>query len=272
MSITLMSGTPRSGKSLHAVYVALDDYLKLGKNVITNFHLDWHKKLRKIKGDYQFWRNSEITPRHLLEYAEKHHKKNTRVQTLVVIDEASMMFNSRDFGRKDRMDWINFFANHGHFNFDFILIAQNDKMLDKQILGLIEYDIKHRSLSNFNFITFSISKLFGGLFFCVSYWYPIRQCNGKSIIRLNRSKARCYDTMALFTDKPNSVHEQKRNSKSKVIIEYEEVQSENVSEAVENFSGTSAGADSKTTNMSDGISYDNDTGVVVFNDSSKHNS
>ena len=38
MAITLMSGTPGSGKSLHAVFEALD-WLKFGKNVITNFHL-----------------------------------------------------------------------------------------------------------------------------------------------------------------------------------------------------------------------------------------
>ena len=36
MAITLMSGTPGSGKSLHAVFEALD-WLKFGKNVITNF-------------------------------------------------------------------------------------------------------------------------------------------------------------------------------------------------------------------------------------------
>lgn len=38
MAITLMSGTPGSGKSLHAVFEALD-WLKFGKNVITNFPL-----------------------------------------------------------------------------------------------------------------------------------------------------------------------------------------------------------------------------------------
>ena len=167
MAITLMSGTPGSGKSLHAVFEALD-WLKLGRNLITNFPLDWHKKLKKIKGDYQFWRNSEITPKHLIEYAREHHKPGTKPQTLVIVDEASIIFNARDFGRKDRMEWIYFLANHRHFNFDIILIAQNDKMLDKQIRGLIEYDVKHRSLSNFNFITLLISKLFGGLFFCVS--------------------------------------------------------------------------------------------------------
>lgn len=248
MAITLMSGTPGSGKSLHAVFEALD-WLKFGKNVITNFPLTYDKYLKKqIKGDYEYWKNSDITPQNLSEYAKEHHKPGTKPQTLVIVDEASMMFNARDFGRKDRMEWIYFLANHRHFNFDIILIAQNDKMLDKQIRGLIEYDIKHRSLSNFNFITLLISKLFGGLFFCVSYWYPIRQCNGKSIIRFNRRKASCYDTMALFIDKPTT---QATKSKSKVVIINEQIADND----------TQSEQDDKTTLNLNGIDYDTNTGV-----------
>lgn len=249
MAITLMSGTPGSGKSLHAVFEALD-WLKFGKNVITNFPLTYDKYLKKqIKGDYEYWKNSEITPQHLIEYAKEHHKPTVKAQTLLIIDEASIMFNARDFGKKDRMEWINFLANHRHFNFDIILIAQNDKMLDKQIRGLIEYDVKHRSLSNFNFITLLISKLFGGLFFCVSYWYPIRQCNGKSVIRFNRSKARCYDTMALFVDSASSSTTVKR--KSKVVKKVEQATINN----------TQRTQDDKTTLNLDNVNYDVNTGV-----------
>lgn len=249
MSITLNSGTPGSGKSLHAVAEGLD-WLKLGRNLITNFPLDWHKKLRKIKGDYQFWKNSEITPQHLIEYAKEHHKPTVRAQTLLIIDEASIMFNARDFGRKDRMEWINFLANHRHFNFEIILIAQNDKMLDKQIRGLIEYDIKHRALANYNFITLLISKLCGGLFMTVSYWYPCRAKNGVGMFRFNRSKARCYDTMALFIDKPTTT--QATKSKSKVVIMENEQIADN---------DTQRKQDDKTTLNLDNVNYDVNTGV-----------
>ena len=258
MSITLNSGTPGSGKSLHAVAEGLD-WLRCGKNLITNFPLDWHKKLRKIKGDYQFWRNSEITPQHLLEYALEHHKPSVKAQTLLIIDEASIMFNARDFGRKDRMEWINFFANHRHFNFEVILIAQNDKMLDKQIRGLIEYDIKHRALANYNFITLLISKLFGGLFMTVSYWYPCRAKNGVGMFRFSRSKARCYDTMALFIDKPKTFSEQSKTKKSKVVKRDEQTASND----------TQRTQDETATVLDGNIMYDNNTGVSVINSDSK---
>lgn len=251
MSITLNSGTPGSGKSLHAVSEGLE-WLKLGRNLITNFPLDWHKKLKKIKGDYQFWKNSEITPKHLIEYAREHHKPGTKPQTLVIVDEASIMFNARDFGRKDRMEWIYFLANHRHFNFDIILIAQNDKMLDKQIRGLIEYDIKHRALANYNFITLLISKLCGGLFMTVSYWYPCRAKNGVSMFRFSRSKARCYDTMALFIDKPVTAQTHTNSkSKSKVVIIDEQIADND----------TQRKQDDKTTINIDCVNYDINTGV-----------
>ena len=128
-------------------------------------------------------------------------------------------------------------------------------MLDKQIRALIEYDVKHRSLSNFNFITLFISKLFGGLFFCVSYWYPIRQCNGKSIIRFNRRKASCYDTMALFIDKPVTA----QSTKTKVVKKVEQATSDD----------TQRKQDDKTTINIDCVNYDINTGVSIVADSSK---
>lgn len=261
MSITLNSGTPGSGKSLHAVSEGLE-WLKLGRNLITNFPLDWHKKLKKIKGDYQFWRNTDITPSHLIEYAREHHKKSVKAQTLLIIDEASMMFNARDFGRKDRIEWINFLANHRHFNFEIILIAQNDKMLDKQIRGLIEYDIKHRALANYNFITLLISKLFGGLFMTVSYWYPCRAKNGVGMFRFSRSKARCYDTMALFFGEDSSEDSSSKSTKikksSKVVIVNEQITS-NDTQRAEN---------ETTTVLDNNVSYDVNTGVSVISSDS----
>lgn len=263
MSISLLSGTPGSGKSLHAVSDGLE-WLKLGRNLITNFPLDWHKRLKKIKGDYQFWKNSDITPVHLIDYAKEHHKKSVKAQTLLIIDEASMMFNARDFGRKDRMEWINFLANHRHFNFEIILIAQNDKMLDKQIRGLIEYDIKHRAFANYNFITLLISKLFGGLFMTVSYWYPCRAKNGVGMFRFSRSKAKCYDTMALFVgeDSSSSVSSNKSKSSkksSKVVIVNEQATSNNTQQSKDNV----------TTVLDNSVSYNLDTGVSVISTSTK---
>lgn len=201
MSISLYSGTPGSYKSYHAVSDILS-WLSWGKNVIANFPVKYDtyfkpKKLAKL-GSFNFVRNTDLTVEYLITYAKKHHKAGIKPQTLVVFDEASIKFNARQFDNADRMEWINFFANHRHFNFEVILIAQNDRMLDRQVRGLIEYDYKHRALKNMNFATFLISLVCRGLFRVVELWYPCRQITNVNICRFNIKKARCYDTMALF--------------------------------------------------------------------------
>ena len=96
--------------------------------------------------------NSELTVQALTDYARKNHKIGKEGQTLVVIDECQVKFNSRDFGKKDRMDWVVFFTQHRKYGFDpFILIAQYDRMIDRQITCLIESEHKHRKVEQLRF-------------------------------------------------------------------------------------------------------------------------
>jgi len=198
MAINLYSGTPGGGKSLDATYEVLD-WLKKGKTVICNFpiKMNYFKNKKKV-GKFVYLTNDQITVDYLIKFANENHRPGTKAQTLVVIDEASLIFNCRSWDSKDRMQWLGFLANHRHFNFDFILISQNDRMLDRQIRGLIESDFKHRSLKNYKAIGIMLSVLFGGLFVSVEYFYPVKMYIGKRIFRFNKRKAEAYDTMAMF--------------------------------------------------------------------------
>lgn len=205
MSIMLYSGTPGSYKSYHATSDVIR-WLKIGKNVIANFCINPtnYFKNKKVKGNFYFKTNEQITVNYLVNFAKEHHQQGKlRAQTLVVIDEASIMFNARQFDRKDRMDWINFFANHRHMNYDIILIAQNDRMLDRQIRGLLEYDMKHRALKNMNLVMALVSTFAGGLYHCVEYWYPCKLKTNTELHRFSKKIASCYDTMAIFDFKHN---------------------------------------------------------------------
>lgn len=206
MAISLYSGTPGSYKSYHAT-ADIIQWLGWGKNVIANFPVDakrYYKRNKKKLGKFVFLTNTQLTIDYLLQFAKDNHKPgNLKAQTLIVIDEASIMFNSRQFDRNDRMEWVNFFANHRHFNFDVILIAQNDRMLDRQIRGLLEYDIKHRALKNWNLAMAIVSLLCKGLYHCVEYWYPCKIKTDTQLRRFNQKIANCYDTMALFNFKEN---------------------------------------------------------------------
>lgn len=92
--IYLYSGTPGSGKSYHAVAVIAHKLGRRDKNrVIANFPLTG----KKITSRFEYWDNSEICISRLMQYAREHHRLGVEGQTLVVIDEAQCIFNSRDW-------------------------------------------------------------------------------------------------------------------------------------------------------------------------------
>lgn len=200
--ITIFTGTPGSYKSFHAVKYALN-WLRSGRNLICNFPLDYTKKLKnEPKGIYKFIRDSDLNVNYLINFAVENHFSSFKTQTLVVIDEASLKFNSRSFMNADRIKWINFLANHRHFNYDFILICQSDKMIDKQIRCLVETEIKHRDLKNYKFFGRLLNLIFHGCFLSIEYWYPCQLKNTSEFCIFNKKIASCYDTMALFVDSP----------------------------------------------------------------------
>lgn len=199
--IYLYSGTPGSGKSYHAVAVIAHKLGRRDKNrVIANFPLTG----KKITSRFEYWDNSEICISRLMQYAREHHRLGVEGQTLVVIDEAQCIFNSRDWNGKgvlhsalkrqpdSRMDWIKFFSQHRKFGYNVILIAQSDKMLDKQIRSLIEYDVKHIKMNNGFFFFLPTS------FLAVEKWYGQRMKLGQEVIWYHKRVAAMYDSYALF--------------------------------------------------------------------------
>ena len=138
--IYFYSGTPGSGKSLH---VAIDIFRKLRfkKNVIATFPINIsmvsNKGKRKI-GNFVYKDVSELTVQFLFDYALEHHVIGKEGQTLVVIDECQILFNPREFGKKDRLQWITFFTQHRKLGYNFILISQFDRLVDRQIRFLFE--------------------------------------------------------------------------------------------------------------------------------------
>lgn len=197
--IYLYSGTPGSGKSLH---MARDIMVKLKRKhgVIANFPINTNKLKKGIFrkpgfGKFTYIDNSELTADFLKEYAYKHHKIGKEGQTLVCIDECQVIFNAREFSRKDRMEWVKFFSQHRKLGYNIILISQNDRMIDRQIRCLIEYEYKHRKANCFGFIGMLIPV---PLFVSVIYWYGIREKIGTEFFTYRKKLSTLYDSYALF--------------------------------------------------------------------------
>lgn len=197
MAIVLYTGTPGSGKSLHLVSVILAN-LKRGLHVICNFAIKFNDKEISQGYDkrFHYMQNDQITVNSLLEFAIDHgyFELKQEDQCVVVIDEAGGRYNPRDYNNKDRTEWIDYFSQHRKTGLTFILSAQMDKMIDKQIRGFIETEKKHRKVNNFGLFAL----LPFPVFVAIEYWYVAKQRVGADFFRYRKSNGDRYDTMKMF--------------------------------------------------------------------------
>lgn len=205
--IRFFSGTPGSGKSLHTARF-LYWWLKGGNPCICNFNIDLSRIKTLKKKEFVYKDNSELTPDFLIEYAKDYassHGGRVREGSLVlVIDECQLLFNSRDWVKSGRNEWLAFFTMHRHLGYDIVLIAQFDRMIDRQIRSLIEYEYIHRKVSNFGIKGKIISLFaFGNLFVCVKVWYPLKEKVGSEFFRAKKRYYALYDTYLMFTNPAN---------------------------------------------------------------------
>ena len=201
MSITLYTGTPGSGKSFHAAK-DIERRMRRGGTLICNFPVN-EGFVKKCRAHVEYWDNSELTAERLVAYALEHHKIGVEGQALVVIDECQIIFNCRDFGRKDRNAWVTFFSQHRKLDFNIILITQSDRMLDKQIRSLVEDEVKHRKLNNYGFGGMFLTLFSFGMtwFVAIEYWYGGNKLKlNSSIFPFRKRYSDLYDSYKLFSD------------------------------------------------------------------------
>lgn len=194
--IYVYTGTPGSGKSLHVIKDIVTK-LKFGGNVICNFPVSAEKikpfKKKKL-GEFVYKKNSDLTVKFLVDYAKNKHVKGKEGQTLIIFDEAQAKFNSRDYRDSDRKEFNYFFTIHRHLGFNVILITQSDRLIDKQIRCLFEYEVKHRKINNFKFFRFIPIKTFA----CITTWYGVREKLGTEFFIYKKSLSDMYDSYSLF--------------------------------------------------------------------------
>ncbi|MDE7283742.1 MAG: zonular occludens toxin domain-containing protein [Lachnospiraceae bacterium] len=193
--IYFMTGKPGNGKSLHMAEIIYNN-LRIGRNVIANFEINEpmvykgsQKRVEKM-GQFiyepnSYWLNNAYKKANthysyldgLYNYALQFHKRNARGQikehqTLLVLDECQELFNTRTWNRKDRLEWASFFRQHRKYGYDVYLISQDDKVIDKQIRAILEYELEHRCINNYKFFGKLLGLLCGGkLFVCIKKWY-----------------------------------------------------------------------------------------------------
>lgn len=198
MTIYLYSGTPGSGKSLHQ---ARDIWYRgqNGKPVIVNF--DVNTSSLKHPDCIHTVYNEDLTPDYLERFSRSYFANHSFREGAIklYIDESQLLFNAREWNSRGRKDWLRFFTQHRKFGYDVILVAQYDRMLDRQIRALIEYEYVHRKITNvgiWGWLFFAVT--FGGRFLCVKMWYPQSERVGREFVRPFKRYTSIYNTYALF--------------------------------------------------------------------------
>lgn len=152
--------------------------------------------------NFRYVPNSELDPNLLIEFAQSYFgdKPIREDEILLVLDECQLIFNAREWQKKGRDRWLSFFTQHRKYGYRIILIAQFDRMIDRYIRSLIEYEYVHRKVSNFGVKGRLMSIVMGGhMFVSVKVWYPMGEKIGSEFFRAKRRYFRLYDTFGSFT-------------------------------------------------------------------------
>lgn len=195
--IDLYTGTPGSGKSLHAserIYWCC----KMKRPCICNFNVNSNSEYLTCLS------NEDLTVDFLVNYAKQFWNGKKRIKEdyiLLIIDECQLMFNAREWNKSGRDKWLSFFTQHRKYGYHIILVAQFDGMVDKQIRSLIEYQYIHRKVSNFGLMgkIMSVFSL-GKLFVSVRIWYPMSEKIDSSFFSAKKKYYRLYDTFLTWND------------------------------------------------------------------------
>lgn len=200
--IELYSGTPGSGKSLHVAKIIRERLRLYNCVIIGNFYVN-QNTIKKRKGTYIYVDNSRLDPDRLIKFAVRYARhKGRRLkedELYLFIDEAQLLFNSRDWQLIKTSGWVSFYSQHRKLGFYVGLIAQFDRMLDRQIRSLVENEIKHRKVSRAGLFGKLLGFLSGdNLFIYIKIWYPMKQKVYSEFFLGTKKVYDLYDSYGLF--------------------------------------------------------------------------
>lgn len=195
--IYLYSGTPGSGKSLHQAR-DIYNWLKSGRVCIANFDIDV-TKIKNCKGQFIFLDNDHLDPETLIKFSRVYfsNHKFREGAIRIYIDECQLMFNCREWNIQGRKEWLSFFTQHRKYGYDIYLVAQFDRMIDRQVRSLIEYEVVHRKATNYGLLGAWIG-IFTTFFVAVTSWYPMHERLGSEFFTAKKKYYSIYDTFNTF--------------------------------------------------------------------------
>lgn len=239
--IEQFTGTPGSGKSLHAAR-EIKTYLNIGRNVISTCNIDtdmcflnifkrfyvnrFKKKPKKIKHDkradnFYYITNNELNPDYLYTFAAYHHKFGQEHQTILVIDECQQIFSPTIIGNNVNLwnKWDTFFRIHRHIGYDIILIPQSSKLISRKVIEYCEFETRHFNRKNHGLFGFLLSLVCGGLFSYTKCWRGTREPIEQQFFTYHPIYGLMYNSYSLFDSTLQPFKDKERKELMKKLVE-----------------------------------------------------
>lgn len=190
--IDLYLGSVGSGKSYHALKEGIEKTKQRGGFVVANFPIKARNEKEKERWIYL----EDFSPKDLIKLSIERGSFGKEGRALVIVDEAGIKFNSRDWqvNPNERKEWIKFLSQSRKFGYDIILVAQDERMVDRQIRKLAEYNVKHIKLRNYKWMKLLPWQIFA----VIRFWNGATFKGQVSFLFFNPFLAKRYDTMKLF--------------------------------------------------------------------------
>lgn len=206
MSIHVYTGTPGSGKSLHAASdIRFELTRRYPRPVIANFQLSPTAPVdfEVRQENYHYIPNEDMSASSITSIAEDYWSNSDRVfqedYITLILDECQLLFNSRLWSQSSRMQYLEFLSQSRKYGIKVILIAQATKMIDNQFRMLIEVEHNHRRITSMGPVGSIIAApLRGRLFLVVRYLYQCNERLGMSVFRGSKKDMMMYDSYARF--------------------------------------------------------------------------
>ncbi len=192
--IEIFTGTVGSGKSYHALRRGISRLHSLPERLVyANFPITPGRNHHR----WTYVDDEDLTVEYLILESLKRGFFGKESYSLLIIDEAGMMFNSRDWQvqGQDRKKWCKFFSQSRKFGYDVILVAQDERMIDRQIRKLAEWEVKHVMANRFTWFKWLPFRAF----IYVNFWSGGKFKGQLEFDILLPWVARRYDTMKLFS-------------------------------------------------------------------------
>jgi zona occludens toxin (predicted ATPase) len=146
MAISLISGLPGTGKTLSGIKRFLLPALKECRKVYTNIDgIQLLKTALYLGAELQDLEKLLI---HTEKFSTKLLIENIDANSLVIIDEAQVYWNNRDYASDENKKLLPFLQKHRHYGLDIVFLTQNIDQLDIGIRRLCQVHYRLNTLTN----------------------------------------------------------------------------------------------------------------------------